>query len=131
VTASDAVPGAGTAAGIPEPKGPAWTYALEHQSWYASADTAPQVVVHHETYQPTGGRDGCEWQFEIQWLDGWIRIEFDEFAECVRLERPDLLHAISELPCSATPEQVVSVLTGLGFVDTTDRQRPDSLQVPA
>jgi hypothetical protein len=133
VTASDAVPGAGTAAGIPEPKGPAWTYVLAHESWWAAANqvTSPSVYVHHEAYKPSGARDGVEWEFEIQWLDGRIRVEFDEFAECVRIERPDLLHAISELPSAATPEQVVSVLARLGFVDTTDRQRPESLQVPA
>jgi hypothetical protein len=133
VTGADEVYGAGSAPGIPTPKGPPWTYVLAHESWYAPACgiTTPVIDVHHEAYKPNGARDGVEWQFEIRWLDGRILVDYAEFEDAVQIERPILYAALGDLPASATFERVVGLLRAYGFTDTTDRDRPDWLRAPA
>lgn len=121
-------PSAGTAR-------PPWTYILGHESWWAEAngitESTPLIFVQHEAYTDTGARDGVEWQFEIQWIDGRIRVDFEEFAEAVRVERPDLLDRLAELHATDPVEDVIRILRDLGFADATVRDRPSWLQAPA
>lgn len=127
--------GAGTSDAIPPgPAGPPWTYSLEHEAWYASIPgcvAGPEIVVHHEAYKPTGGRDGCEWQFVIRWVHGRIVLDVEEADEAaVRIERPELLDTLEDLPATAPWQEVVWILHRLGFVDATARVRREPSYVP-
>lgn len=110
-----------------------WTYVLAHEAWYAEANriTTPVINVHHEAYTEAGARDGVEWEFEIKWIDGRIRVDYAEFTDAVLDERPDLVRALALTGNRAAVEDMVDVLQALGFVDTTDRDRPSWLQAPA
>lgn len=100
-------------------------YTVGAESWHRQPGSNPDIMI--SKLHPDGG---CDWQFPIRQVsDIGIRAEIFDDAWHAFAEVPELFATLAALGGDATLNDVRATLDHLGYVDTTERTRPDQGQL--
>jgi len=108
------------------PEGTHLAYAVAHEAWYSRIgpmmDDPPTIFV--MASHPEGG---CVWEFRVEGtrLGLWINMFDDSWEAYAHI--PEFFAALAELGRDPKLTDVEAVLTRLGAVDETVRERPIQL----